>query len=362
MCARQVGKTAESGAAWARAVDAMAAPADACPSDAAVCRSTSPGPYTEPQSGCSGGQVPVLVVGISGPSGSGKSTLASALAARLGAELVSEDPAHFVLPYAPYATRDEACEAPSNVNWAAAETALKCAISRAAAGAAASGCAGTVVVEHYLLVAEDNTTGELPGPAAQLLRVPGPAAAARGCAGARPRRRRTCGATTTGPSGRRSMRRRGAGTDGAGTAKQPDASNRGTRHDASRKVPWSARTSPTPRRAFSPLHRGTNHDMHKNSVIRLNFSDPGRTPLAAPPAPPLARSARREGGSSADPRNPRGPPSFYVCAPQSKGEEARRGVGGTRPGSLKEEAMQPGYGLRLRPSAPQCIFVPEIVR
>ncbi|CAK0860511.1 unnamed protein product [Prorocentrum cordatum] len=155
MCARQVGKTAESGAAWARAVDAMAAPADACPSDAAVCRSTSPGPYTEPQSGCSGGQVPVLVVGISGPSGSGKSTLASALAARLGAELVSEDPAHFVLPYAPYATRDEACEAPSNVNWAAAETALKCAISRAAAGAAASGCAGTVVVEHYLLVAEE---------------------------------------------------------------------------------------------------------------------------------------------------------------------------------------------------------------
>ncbi|CAK0860513.1 unnamed protein product [Prorocentrum cordatum] len=161
MCARQVGKTAESGAAWARAVDAMAAPADACPSDAAVCRSTSPGPYTEPQSGCSGGQVPVLVVGISGPSGSGKSTLASALAARLGAELVSEDPAHFVLPYAPYATRDEACEAPSNVNWAAAETALKCAISRAAAGAAASGCAGTVVVEHYLLVAEESSLAPL---------------------------------------------------------------------------------------------------------------------------------------------------------------------------------------------------------
>ncbi|CAK0860512.1 unnamed protein product [Prorocentrum cordatum] len=158
MCARQVGKTAESGAAWARAVDAMAAPADACPSDAAVCRSTSPGPYTEPQSGCSGGQVPVLVVGISGPSGSGKSTLASALAARLGAELVSEDPAHFVLPYAPYATRDEA---PSNVNWAAAETALKCAISRAAAGAAASGCAGTVVVEHYLLVAEESSLAPL---------------------------------------------------------------------------------------------------------------------------------------------------------------------------------------------------------
>eukprot|EP00959_Pyramimonas_sp_CCMP1952_P330075 6911060-Pyramimonas_sp.AAC.1 len=32
-------------------------------------------------------------------------------------------------------------------------------------------------------------------------------------------------------------------------------------------------------------------------------------PLAAPLAPPLARSARQGGGSSADPRNPRGAPT-----------------------------------------------------
>ncbi|CAK0866421.1 unnamed protein product, partial [Prorocentrum cordatum] len=55
---------------------------------------------------------------------------------------------------------------------------------------------------------------------------------------------------------------------------------------------------------------------HKDrlSAFRADFLDPRWSPRAAPVAPPLARSARQGGGSSADLRNPRGAPKF-LCMP-----------------------------------------------
>eukprot|EP00930_Biecheleria_cincta_P059688 TRINITY_DN45408_c0_g1_i1.p1 TRINITY_DN45408_c0_g1~~TRINITY_DN45408_c0_g1_i1.p1 ORF type:complete len:219 (-),score=22.64 TRINITY_DN45408_c0_g1_i1:23-679(-) len=91
------------------------------------------------------------VIGVAGPSGSGKSSLAIALAQRLGARYVPEDPAHFILPYVSYSERDARYEAPGNVKWEAAEAAL----SEALASAGARGAARpVVVVEHYFLLAK----------------------------------------------------------------------------------------------------------------------------------------------------------------------------------------------------------------
>ena len=60
------------------------------------------------------------------------------------------------------------------------------------------------------------------------------------------------------------------------------------------------------------------------SEVGADFLGRRWTPWAAPPAPPLARSARQGGGSSADPRNLRGPPKVYayvVFSSSRRGEE-----------------------------------------
>eukprot|EP00445_Apocalathium_hangoei_P013293 CAMPEP_0203866862 /NCGR_PEP_ID=MMETSP0359-20131031/16194_1 /ASSEMBLY_ACC=CAM_ASM_000338 /TAXON_ID=268821 /ORGANISM="Scrippsiella Hangoei, Strain SHTV-5" /LENGTH=233 /DNA_ID=CAMNT_0050785025 /DNA_START=101 /DNA_END=799 /DNA_ORIENTATION=+ len=98
-----------------------------------------------------------LVVGVAGPSGSGKSTLAKALAEELGGLYLPEDPAHFVLPHVPYASRDERYEAPSNVDWPAARR----AVLEAVAGASEEQGCQVVVVEHYLLLAEEGSLHDL---------------------------------------------------------------------------------------------------------------------------------------------------------------------------------------------------------
>eukprot|EP00928_Gymnodinium_smaydae_P061432 TRINITY_DN45504_c0_g1_i1.p1 TRINITY_DN45504_c0_g1~~TRINITY_DN45504_c0_g1_i1.p1 ORF type:complete len:258 (-),score=27.41 TRINITY_DN45504_c0_g1_i1:331-1074(-) len=104
---------------------------------------------------CTLGRKP-LVVGVAGPSGSGKSTLASSLAKELRGVYIPESAEHFVMPYAPYSVRDDRHEAPSNVKWDAAREALAKAIE-----AASSSGVEVVVVEHYLLLAEESSLLEL---------------------------------------------------------------------------------------------------------------------------------------------------------------------------------------------------------
>ena len=96
--------------------------------------------------GALGGKRPrrPFVVGVVGPSGVGKSTLAAALAGRLGAAHVKEDPAFF-LKSCPksYEYRDPVSEAPEHIDWPA---------TAARADELLAG-ARLAVVEHYLLLA-----------------------------------------------------------------------------------------------------------------------------------------------------------------------------------------------------------------
>ena len=96
--------------------------------------------------GALGGKRPrrPFVVGVVGPSGVGKSTLAAALAGRLGAAHVKEDPAFF-LKSCPksYEYRDPVSECPEHIDWE--KTAARA--DELLAGARLA------VVEHYLLLA-----------------------------------------------------------------------------------------------------------------------------------------------------------------------------------------------------------------
>ncbi|CAK0903505.1 unnamed protein product [Prorocentrum cordatum] len=62
----------------------------------------------------------------------------------------------------------------------------------------------------------------------------------------------------------------------------------------------------------SPASEKRKPHEHTLLALRADFLDPRLSPPASPPAPPLARSARQGGGSSADPRNPRGAPEDYI--------------------------------------------------
>ena len=74
-----------------------------------------------------------------------------------------------------------------------------------------------------------------------------------------------------------------------------------------------------------------NPHKHQLSEVRADFLDRRWAPLAAPPAPPLARSARQGGrGSSADPGYPRGPPKVYVYDVSFSFDSRDAGRGGGR--------------------------------
>ena len=55
-----------------------------------------------------------------------------------------------------------------------------------------------------------------------------------------------------------------------------------------------------------------NRNKQQLPEVRADLLDRRRAPPAAPLTPPPARSARQRGGSSAVPRNPRGPPKVYA--------------------------------------------------
>ncbi|CAK0883605.1 unnamed protein product [Prorocentrum cordatum] len=76
---------------------------------------------------------------------------------------------------------------------------------------------------------------------------------------------------------------------------------------------------------------------HRLSQVRADFLGRRWAPVAAPPVPPLARSARQGGGPSADPRDPRGAPriSVHVRRGRSSRNVARRVQ--TLVGSLSDE-------------------------